>query len=353
MKLNTPNTAAVADAVVEPKELQPTSAIVEYCPTAAALADLSKRMANVVYDVSTPKGLAAAKADRAEVRELRVALEKKRVEIKEPALTRCREIDTEAARIKAELLKFETPPDQAIKAHEAKLEAERQALIDAELKRVADITDRIAELEGNKNLTPANGSQLITEHIDDLHAIDIDDSFAEFRDTAELAKSAGLARLAALRTAAVEYEAAQAKLKKDQEELVQLREEQSNRYAAERARLASEEIEKQRKFEAEQAAQRAENARIAAEQAAAQKVIDDARKALEAQQQAERDAQAKRDREAAEDLERMEREAEAQRVANYRPTFDEIVAFCAAKFGKSPEIVRTWICEAKAERKAA
>lgn len=352
-----------------------TTAIAEYSPTAAALAELATRMAKVVYDVSTPKGLAAAKADRAEVRDLRVALEKKRVEIKEPALTRCREIDTEAKRITAELLKYEEAADKPIKALEAKLAAERQALIDAELKRGDDIMKRIAAFDGNKNLTPASGSQLITEHIDDLHAIDIDDSFAEFRDTAELAKSAGLARLAALRTAAVEHEAAQAKLKKDQEELTRLRAEQEARDKAEREKRDAETAaenrrlaEERRAFEAEQAkareVQRIENERIAAEQAAAQKVIDDARKALEAQQQAERDAAEAREhaertaviaraiaeREAAN---AAERQAEAQRVANYRPTFDEIVAFCAAKFGKSPEIVRTWICEAQAQRAAA
>lgn len=280
--------AEAATGTVEPKELPPTSAIVEYSPTAAALADLAKRMAKVVYDVSTPKGMAIAKADRAEVRDLRVALEKKRVEIKEPALTRCREIDTEAKRITAELLKFEGPPDQAIKAHEAKIEAERRALIDAELKRVSDIADRIKELEGCQVLTPA----------------------------------------------------------------------------AENERLAKERAA----FEAEQTVERerqcVENERIAAAQRAAQEVIDKANRELEARQQAERETAAAKawkekedaDRSARESEERRvaaECEAEAQRIANYRPSFDEIVAFVAAKFGKTPDVVRTWICEPKAARKAA
>lgn len=344
-----------------------TTAIVEYSPTAAALAELATRMANVVYDVSTPKGLAAAKADRAEVRDLRVALEKKRVEIKSPALKRCNEIDTEAKRITAELLKYEGPPDQAIKAHEARIEAERQALVDAELKRVNDIAERIASLEGNKLLTPASGSQLITEHIDDLHAIDIDDSFAEFRDTAELTKSAGLARLAALRTAAVEHETAQAKLKKEQEELARQRAEQDARDAIakknrdEIARVAEEALRKDRElFAAEQAEanrkQREENERIAA----AQEVIDKANRELEARQQAERDAQAEREHQErvaviARENARLdaEREAEAQRIANYRPSFDEIVAVLAAQYKRDTATVRTWISEPKAERKAA
>jgi colicin import membrane protein len=344
------------------------TAIAEYSPTAAALADLAKRMANVVYDVSTPKGLAAAKADRAEVRDLRVSLEKKRVEIKAPALKRCKEIDTEAARITAELLKYETPPDNAIKAEERRIEAERQAKIDADLARVSALKERIAELRGNQMLTPMSGSKLIAEHISDLVALPVDDSFGDLLPQAEAAKAEGMARLTAMLETALENEKEAERLKAERAELDRQRAEQAERdRVAREAREAEEKIERDRlaaeraTFEAEQAAERArvaaENARIAAEQAAARKVIDDARKELEARQQAEREAQAKKEREEKEAREIAERkavaEAEEQRRKNYRPHFEDIVDVVASYYKVDSETVCKWIEPAQAERVAA
>ncbi len=77
--------------------------ITEYNETAAAIAILRNKY-GTVFDVSTPKGLNAAREARAEVRSYRVSLEKLRVEIKAPALERTRLIDAEAKRITAELL---------------------------------------------------------------------------------------------------------------------------------------------------------------------------------------------------------------------------------------------------------
>lgn len=402
-----------------------TTAIAEYSPTAAALAELATRMANVVYDVSTPKGLAAAKADRAEVRDLRVALEKKRVEIKAPALKRCQEIDTEAKRITAELLKYETPPDDAIKAEERRIEAERQKLIEREQQRVADITGRIEDMRGAVNgALRAKTSAEVVRILADVQKVVIDlDHFAESLDAAKVAKSESVAEIERIRDEVVAREAEAEQLRKDREVLDRQRAEQEARdkadrekrdieqaEAAELGKMRMEEImsmgyqvmiatggrlgvreggtrqcivetlEETRNWSVTQSKfgpltemamnartraceqisavlvqfdQRVDNERIAAEQRAAQKVIDDQRRELEARQQAERDAQAKREREAAEDLARMERDAEAQRVANYRPSFDEIVAIVAANYGRTPDVVRTWIREAKAERKAA
>lgn len=104
----------------------PTS-IQEYSATEAALAVLGKKYANVVFDVTTPKGMAAAKASRAELRKYRIDLEKKRVEIKAPALKRSQEIDSEARRITASLSDLEDPIDQQIKTEENKAEIARQA----------------------------------------------------------------------------------------------------------------------------------------------------------------------------------------------------------------------------------
>jgi len=57
--------------------------ITEYSKTEAALSDLRTRYSGVVYEVSATKGMNDAKTARAELRNLRVDLEKKRKEIKE------------------------------------------------------------------------------------------------------------------------------------------------------------------------------------------------------------------------------------------------------------------------------
>jgi len=113
------------------------NAIQEYSQTDAALAVLGGKYAGVTYAVETTAGMRDAVAARAEVRGYRVALEKRRVEIKAPALERCRLIDTEARRITAALTALEDPIDAQIKAEEARKEAVRQAAKRAEEERIA------------------------------------------------------------------------------------------------------------------------------------------------------------------------------------------------------------------------
>src|ERR1700722_6232281 len=119
-------------------------------------------------------------------------------------------------------------------------EAEKQARIAAELERVADLQDRVAELRGNQMLSPTSGSKLIAEHIADLEAIPIDSGFQEFEQQAADAKGAGLKRLNDLHAAALAHEAEQDRLTAEREELIRLRAEQSRREAEDRARREAE-----------------------------------------------------------------------------------------------------------------
>lgn len=112
------------------------TSIQEYSETEAGLARLRGEYAGAVYEVAAPGGMRLAIAARAELRDLRVSLEKRRVEIKAPALERCRQIDAEAKRITAELVALEDPIDGQIKAEEAKRAAEREAKRFAEVERL-------------------------------------------------------------------------------------------------------------------------------------------------------------------------------------------------------------------------
>jgi len=114
-----------------------TTFIQEYSATEAALAELAGRYKGVVYEVSTREGMKAAVAGRAEVRGLRVSLEKLRVQIKAPALKRVQEVDSEARRITAALSALEDPIDAQIKREEERKELERTAAARAEADRLA------------------------------------------------------------------------------------------------------------------------------------------------------------------------------------------------------------------------
>jgi colicin import membrane protein len=274
-----------------------TQAVAEFDRVAAGIAALRDKYEGVVYDVTTTAGMQSAKEARREIREPRLEVERIRKAAKAPILTLGKKLDSEAARITKELLAIEEPLDLQVKTEEARKEAERQAKIDAELKRVSDLQERVAELRGCPNLSPTSGSVLIADHIQNLEEIVVDDSFQEFRQQAEDAKAAGLKRLGDLHAAALAHEAEQARIQAERDELARLRAEQARREAEDRARLAEEErqakvareaeaarqaaqLRRQREEEAAESAKRqaiidTENARIRAEQEAASKRIQE------------------------------------------------------------------------------
>lgn len=293
---------------------KPTTAIAEYSPTAAALAELRSRLANVAYDVSTIKGLDIAKKDRAEVRGLRVALEAKRVELKAPALERSRLIDAEAKALTAELVALEKPIDDQIKAEERRKEVEKAAREQAEREAAAKVQQCIDAIRESVAGAIGKSADAIAKFI--LLSEGIEITLEEFGDRAGEAaqvKARLLDQLREMHAAAVAHEAEQARMAAEREEMARLRAEQETRDNAERERIAAEQkaeadrLAAERKaFEKEQAAARAEakkredadrarrdeEDRLAREARAAEdKRIADARAALEAEQRAIREAE--------------------------------------------------------------
>ena len=130
------------------------TAIAEYSATESGLARMRAEYAGAAYEVATPAGMKLAIAARASCRGLRVDLERRRVEIKAPALELCRRIDAEAKRITAEIEALELPIDRQIRNEEHRREeakraaelAERQR-VEAEqaAKRAAEEAERAAE----------------------------------------------------------------------------------------------------------------------------------------------------------------------------------------------------------------
>jgi colicin import membrane protein len=238
-----------------------TTAIQEYSKTDAALADLASRFKGVVYDVTTVKGLQEARTARAEIRGYRVDLEKVRVEIKAPALERCRLIDAEAKRITSALVELEDPIDSLIKNEEKRKEREAMEKVMAEQRRVDEIRARIEKIRQMPALCVGQSAEAIQHTLEAVQARDIGSDYAEFRVEAEDAKRSALAQLSVM-LAGVQAQAAEAeRIKAEREELARLRAEQ-----AERERAGREALEADQR--AAKAAREAEDSRIAQERAA-------------------------------------------------------------------------------------
>lgn len=287
--------------------------IAEYSKTEVALADLRARMANVEYDVTTTKGMAVAKADRAEVRKLRTGLEAMRKSIKAPALAHCKLIDDEAKRITAELLKLETPIDEQIKARELVLESERDAREAAEKARIAAITERIAGIRQYVELAALCRTAERIQSLQDKLAEIVIEGFDEFQEEAKIAWKQAGEKVEALLTLKLEQEAEQARIKAEQ--------------AAAAEKLAAEKAA----FEAQQAAAKAEADRAEAQRAAAQALLD-AQQAELARQRAEFDAQVRHQAELA--AEQARTGIEAARQAESVPAvlldaISDVVELCA------------------------
>lgn len=310
---------------IELIERPAATAIAEYSPTAAALAELKSRLENVAYDVSTGKGLEVAKKDRAEVRGLRTALEAKRVELKAPALERSRLIDAEAKALTAELVALETPIDQQIKAEETRKAAEKAAKEQAERAAAAAVQVRLDALRSFMVIAAGVKAAGIKVQMMNLEATEI--SLAAYGDRAGEAaqiKAQTLAKLDDMHDAALEFEAEQDRMAAEREELARQRAEQEARDKAERERIAAE--------------QKAEADRLAAE-----------RKAFEQEQAAARAEAKKR-----EDADRARRDEEDRKAREARAAEDKRIADARAALEAEQRAIRE-AAEAKAaaERKAA
>lgn len=261
-----------------------TTAITEYNVTDAALAELVTRYKGKVYDVATREGMDEARRDRAVIRGYRVDLEKVRVEIKAPALERCRLIDAEAKRITAALVDLEEPIDASIKLEERRKEREAMEAAMAEQRRKDALQARIAEIRQLPATCVGKPAARLSAVLHEAQAITIGADFAEFRVEAEDALKSTLAQLSVMLTGTQAQEAEAERAKAERVELAKLRAEQSERERASRAEIERAEQEsRERIAESERqarTARAAEEAKLHAEREAA----DAERRKLDAEQ---------------------------------------------------------------------
>lgn len=264
----------------------------EYNPVAAGLAELKRKYGNIAIDVATPKALDEAKRVRAEIREPRYECEKIRKALKAPALAHAKLIDTEAARITAELLALEAPWDEAIKSEESRKEAEKAAREAAERARVMAITERIAGIRQYVELVASCRTVERMQALQDKLAETSMEGFEEFEDEARQVWQQTSAKVEELLNAKREQEAEQERIRAEQQEaaLKLAAERDAFRIQQEAAREEAERQAAQAKAAVDAAAAELASQRAAFEAEAAEaRAIVAANKARLEQQQAEDD----------------------------------------------------------------
>lgn len=259
-------------------------AMTEFEKVAAGIAALETRYKDVVYPVTTTRGLDEAKAARADIRDARYAVQRAAKSAKSELAAISKNIGEKADQIIAPLEALEAPIDQQIKAEEARKEAEKEAKRLAEVARVEAIAAKIAAIRAS-GVAPvgAGSAEIFVIRADLSDAVYTAEEFQEFLPAAERARDDALSQLRVAHEAAAAAEAEAARLAAERAELERQRKEQEAALAAERARLAEErrqqEAERKRveqETAARQAAEKAERDRQAAVAA------EEARKAAEA-----------------------------------------------------------------------
>ncbi len=190
------------------------TALAEFDRVSAGLADLAARYpVDLVYDVSTGKGMAEAVAHRAAWRDPRINVEKFRKTAKAPVLALGKDIDARAAWLDEQLRIGEDAVDAQIQAELSRKEAVKQARVNAEFGRVAAIQEAIGEITMVPMIAGSQSSDAIARAIDELRAMALDPAvFQEAMQQAEAAKQSALLKLDVMHRAKLHDEAEAAKV---------------------------------------------------------------------------------------------------------------------------------------------
>ena len=163
------------------------------------------------YDVSTPDGLAEAKADKKTITSYLTRLESARKVTKEEPFKLCQLIDAEAKRIALPVeLNIKAPLVALIEQEEGRLARIEAARVEAIQKRIALISKR-----------PAWGAKAcdIQTMLGYVESVEIDAAFAELQDTATVAKAEALRDLRQMLATAQEVERQQAEQEAERKRL--------------------------------------------------------------------------------------------------------------------------------------
>lgn len=262
------------------------------------------------FDVTTTGGDKAARQLRAKCVALRTSIDDAYEKVNRPMLETQRAAREMRDQIKADVKAIEDPLNADIVAQEEAKAAEKARREQLERERITTHQEAVEAIRMAAHEASVKSSAEIHEITLRIEAVDVGDTFEEFKPLASRAKAETLTKLATLLAAAEAHEVEAARLAAEREELARLRAEQDARDRAERARVAAEhKAESDRlaaeraAFEKQQAEARAEQRRVADAAAAERRQADE----KAAQERAEADRQAKVVRDAEEARQRQER----------------------------------------------
>ena len=280
-----------ASEPVETKEtalvtIEPTTALAVFTDREKAdaiLAKIKKLVAEFKGDVSTAKGRAEIASMAYKIARSKTYVEAERKKLADYHKELPKKIDATGKHFRDE---FEKLQDEV-----------RKPLTDwenAEKARVQGIKDRIAVIQQYVSMAgSAESSEAISDMINNVAAVEVDDHFAEFQAEAKAARDATLVKLYAALDATMKREAEAA-------ELARLRAESAKREQEERDRKIAEASAEKAKRDAEEAA--------AKERAEIERKAKDEREAAERRELELKLAAEKAERARLEAIERAERE---------------------------------------------
>lgn len=299
--------------------------VLAFADTKAKLAQLAEK-SKPLTEITNPAGYQQVHSARMDLKNTRVELQKRGKAAREDAQAFAKAVIAK----EKELVDVIAPEESRLQAlqdeWDAAREAERQAKIEAERKRVADIQRMIEEIRDLAR--PEGRSAEIAQALAEAESLELDkDRYQEFTEAAELARSETVEKLRTLLTQAVEREAEEARkaeaarleaerLAAERAELEKLRREQEERSRAEQEKLAEERRRQEEEFRAKAAEAAKAQAEAAARERAAREAEDRAKEAERRAEQERLAEQQRQAREAAEKAERERQEAEKARIAH-------------------------------------
>jgi colicin import membrane protein len=304
--------------------------IIEYRPTAAALAELGQRYKGVVYPCGTADGMYEAKIARAELRGYRTDLEKMRQTLKAGVLEKGRLIDGEAKDITAKLEALENPIDSQIKQEEQRKETERKAREEAERAAADAIQKRIAEIRNWPSRFIGRDSAAIGAELETLTALEDEMSgFGLYAGMAKQAHAECVATLHGMLGKAIAHEQEQERLEAERIETARVQAEEKAKIEADRADIARLQAEQTERLHAERASQEAELAEIRkAQDEEMRQARAEAQRIAEENSRAWADSEAKKkaehDRLEAENRTRREEERKAEQAERYKARNEDL-----------------------------
>ena len=294
---------------MEPLEIN-EKGVVSYDITDAAISQMrEKYMALELTDLTDKEAYSVVCFARKEVKGKRIAVEKRRVELKKDALSWGKLVDSSAKHIFEQL----KPIEEHLQAEEDKVKLEKQRIEDEkqaqERERVAGIQGRMENMKSMAVIEPTINAVDIQDVLKIFIDNKPDDLYAEYQEEATAVWEACKAKVSVALDARVKWEEGEAERKKEEIRLTEQKVEQEAE--AEKNRKEREEFEK------EKAALATEKAKIEAEKAAEAKRI--------AAKQVEENAKAKAIQDA-KDKEEADR-VKAEKEKALRPDKEKLLAY--------------------------